>query len=68
MVKKFIKYYGYPICIKRWITFLSSRALFWKQTGLFTELGSAAQYLWVKVDLQIFYDEGDYYNKKGVKD
>ena len=62
--KKFIQRYGYPLCIKKWTTFLSSRVLFWKQTGLFPELGSVAPYPWLKVDLNIRYDEGDYYSKE----
>jgi len=62
--KKFIQWYGYPVCIKRWTSFLSSRVLFWKQSGLFPELGSVAPYPWLKVDLNISYDEGDYYSKE----
>jgi len=33
--KHFVKKFGYPLCIKRWTSFLSSRILFWKQKGLF---------------------------------
>jgi len=42
--KKFIQWYGYPVCIKKWTTFLSSKVLFWKQTGLFPNLSSKEPY------------------------
>ncbi len=28
MVEKFIKWYGYPACIKRWTSFLGNKVLF----------------------------------------
>ena len=62
-MKKFIEKYGYPLCIKKWTSFFASRVLVWKQSGLFPELGSVAPYPWLKVDLNIRYDEGDYYSK-----
>ena len=55
MWKWFVRKYGYPLCIKRWTSFLSSKVLFWKQKGLFLELGSKAPYPWVSVDLRIIY-------------
>ena len=42
--KQFVQKYGYPKCIKRWTSFLSIKVLFWKQRGLFPELGSKAPY------------------------
>ena len=56
--KKFIKKYGYPLCIKKWTIFLGSRVLFWKQTGLFPELGSEAPYPWVRDEINVSYDRG----------
>ena len=53
--KKFIKWYGYPACIKKWTTFLGSRVLFWKQTGLFPNLGSEAPYPWVRFEPGVSY-------------
>ena len=55
--KKFIKKYGYPLCIKKWTSFLSSRVLFWKQSGLFPQLGSVAPYPWVRDELNVSYDK-----------
>jgi hypothetical protein len=53
--KWFIRKYGYPLCIRHWTSFLSSKVLFWKQKGLFPELGSKAPYPWVSDDPRIIY-------------
>jgi hypothetical protein len=56
--KKFIGKYGYPLCIKKWTSFLGSRVLFWKQLGLFPELGSIAPYPWVRDEINVRYGRG----------
>ncbi len=48
MWKWFVRKFGYPVCIRHWTSFLSSKVLFWKQKGLFPELGSKAPYPWVR--------------------
>lgn len=53
--KKFIFWYGFPVCIKKWTSFLSSRVLFWKQLGLFPELGSVTPYPWVRFEPNVNY-------------
>ena len=55
--KKFIKKYGYPLCIKKWTSFLGSRVLFWKQSGLFPKLGSLSPYPWVRDEINVSYDK-----------
>ena len=55
MWKWFIRKYGYPLCIKRWTSFLSSKVLFWRQKGLFPELGSKAPYPWVRCEPWVIY-------------
>lgn len=55
MWKWFVRKFGYPLCIKRWTSFLSSKVLFWKQKGLFLELGSKTPYPWVRDDPRVIY-------------
>ena len=56
MWKRFVRKFGYPLCIKRWTSFLSSKILFWKQKGLFPELGSDAPYPWVRYEPRVVYE------------
>jgi len=55
MWKWFVLKFGYPLCIRRWTSFLSSKVLFWKQKGLFPELGSKAPYPWVRFEPRVIY-------------
>jgi hypothetical protein len=55
MWKWFVRKFGYPLCIRHWTSFLSSKVLFWKQKGLFPELGSKAPYPWVRDEPHIIY-------------
>ena len=55
--KKFIKKYGYPLCIKKWTSFLGSRVLFWRQVGLFPEIPSVSPYPWVRDEINVSYDK-----------
>jgi len=56
MWKGFVQKFGYPLCIKRWTSFLGSKILFWKQKGLFPELGSEAPYPWVRYEPGVVYE------------
>jgi len=38
-------------------SFLGSRVLFWKQLGLFPELGSESPYPWVRFEPGVSYDK-----------
>ena len=53
--KKFVAWYGYPLCIKKWTCFLSSRVLFWKQVGLFPDLPAISPYVWVRDEPNVSY-------------
>lgn len=53
--KRFIRKFDYPLCIRHWTSFLSSKVLFWKQKGLFPELGSKAPYPWVRDEPRVIY-------------
>jgi len=55
MWKWFIRKFGYPVCIRHWTSFLSSKVLFWKQKGLFPELGSKSPYPWVRDEPRVIY-------------
>ena len=55
MWKWFVRKFGYPVCIRHWTSFLSSKVLFWKQKGLFPELGSKAPYPWVRDEPTVIY-------------
>jgi len=55
--KQFIEKYGFPACIQRWASFLGNRVLFWKQKGLFPELGSIAPHPWVRREPRAIYEE-----------
>jgi hypothetical protein len=54
--KMFVERYVYPLCIEKWTAFLSNEVLFWKQLGLFPELGSAAPYPWVRFEPNVSYE------------
>lgn len=56
--KKFVKRYGYPLCIEKLTLFLGSPVLFWKQLGLFPELGSITPYPWVRDEPNVIYERG----------
>jgi len=53
--KWFVRKFGYPVCIRHWTSFLSSKVLFWKQKGLFPDLGSKAPYPWVRDEPHVIY-------------
>jgi len=55
MWKCFVRKFGYPVCIRHWASFLGSKTLFWKQKGLFPELGSKAPYPWVRDEPRVAY-------------
>ena len=55
--KRFVRTYGYPLCIRHWTAFLSSKILFWKQQGLLPHLGSKTPYPWVRHEPRVLYDD-----------